>query len=62
MHGVALGHIAIVAVHQIALDHADGEDGQRVGVVAVGGGNISLDGVVQYKNTPAWQCPAGDFS
>ena len=45
VHGVTLGHVAVVAVHQIALDHADGKDGQRVGVVAVCGGNIGLDGV-----------------
>ena len=41
----------IIAVHQIALDHPDGEDGQRVGVVAVGGGNISLDGVSHCIHT-----------
>ena len=51
VHGVALGHIAIVAVHQIALDHADGEDGQRVGVVAVRGGNISLHSVSHGVHT-----------
>ena len=45
VHGVALGHIAVVAVHEVALDHSDGEDGQRVGVIAVGGGDVSLDGV-----------------
>ena len=45
MHGVTLGHVAVVAVHQVALDHADGKDGQRVGVVAVCGGDVSLDGV-----------------
>ena len=45
VHGITLGHIAIVAVHQIALDHADGKDGQRIGVVAVCGGNVSLHGV-----------------
>ena len=45
VHGVALGHIAVVAVHQIALDHADGKDGQRIGIVAVCGGNVSLHGM-----------------
>ena len=45
VHGVTLGHIAVVAVHQVALDHADGKDGQRVGVVTVGGGHIGLNGV-----------------
>ena len=45
VHGVALRHITVVAVHQITLDHADGEDGQRIGVVAVCGGNVSLHGM-----------------
>ena len=51
MHGVALGHIAIVAAHQIALNHADGKNGQRIGVVAVCGGNVSLHSVSHGVHT-----------
>ena len=45
MHGVALGHVAVVGVHQVTLDHLDGVEGQRISVVAVGGGHIRLNGV-----------------
>ena len=45
MHPVALVHVAVVGIHQVVLDGFDGENGQRVGISAVGGGNISLDGV-----------------
>ena len=45
VHRITLGHVAVVAVHQIALDHPDGKDGQRVGIIAVCGGDISLNGV-----------------
>ena len=45
VHGVALVHVAVVAAHQVRLDHLDGMQGQRVGKVAVCGGDIGLDGV-----------------
>ena len=45
MHRVALGHIAVVAAYQIRLDHLDGMQGQRIGKVAVRGGNVCLNGV-----------------
>ena len=45
VHGVALIHIAVVAANEVGLDHFDSMQGQRVGKVAVGSGNVSLDGV-----------------
>ena len=45
VHRVALIHIAVVAADQICLDHLDGVQGQRVGKVAVRGGDVGLDGV-----------------
>ena len=45
MHRVALIHIAVVAADQIRLDHLDGVQGQRIGKVAVRGGDVGLDGV-----------------
>src|SRR5699024_2959738 len=40
VHGIAFGHIAVVAAYQILLDHLNGVQRQRVGKVAVRGGNI----------------------
>ena len=45
VHSVPLLHVSVVAAYQVMLNHADGVDGQGVGVVAVGGGHIGLDGV-----------------
>lgn len=45
MHGVALGHVAIVGIHKVVLYHLYGEYGKRIGVVAVRGGNISFYGM-----------------
>ena len=45
MHPVTGDHVAVVGGHQVLHDHLDGVDGQRVGVIAVGGGHIGLDGV-----------------
>ncbi len=45
MHAVTLCHIAIVGIYQIVLDHFDGMESQRIGVIAMSGGNISFDRV-----------------
>ena len=45
VHSVPLLHVPIVTAYQVMLNHADGVDGQGVGVVAVGGGHIGLNGV-----------------
>ena len=45
VHRVALIHIAVIAADQIRLDHLDGVQGQRVGKVAVRGGDVGLNGV-----------------
>ena len=43
VHGIALCHIAVVAADEIRLNHLNGMQGQRVGKVAVGGGDIRLN-------------------
>ena len=45
VHAVAGGHIAVVAGHKVLHDHLDGVNSQRIGEVAVRGGDIRLDGV-----------------
>ena len=45
VHGVTLGHVAVVGSHQVVLDHLDGVQSQRIGVVAVGGGDVGLHSV-----------------
>ena len=45
VHPIPGGHVAVVAVHQVGGDHLNGVEGQGIGVVAVHGGHIGLDGV-----------------
>ena len=45
VHTVALLHIAVVGIDQILLDHLDGVQRERIGVIAVRGRDIGLDGV-----------------
>jgi len=45
VHGIALGHIAVVGRNQILLDRHNREDREWVGIIAVCGGNISFDRV-----------------
>ena len=45
MHGVALCHITIVGIYQIVFNHLYGEYCQRIGIIAMRGGNIGFDSV-----------------
>ena len=45
VHAVAGSHVAVVARHEILHNHLDGVNRQRIGEVAVRGGDIRLDGV-----------------
>ena len=45
VHTVARVHIAVVRFLQIVVNHLDGVQSQRVGVIAVQGGHIRLNGV-----------------
>ena len=45
VHPVAGFHIAVVGLLQIVVDHLDGMQSQGIGVVAVHGGHIGLDGM-----------------
>ena len=63
MHAVALCHIAIVGIDQIVLDHLDGVQRQRIGEIAVGGGNIRFNGVGHGVHTGVGnQLPGHGFS
>ena len=51
MHGITCSHILVVGLYKVVLDELDSMDCQRIGVVAVCGRNIRLDGMCHRIHT-----------
>ena len=43
MHSSTLFHVAVIGINKVCLDHADSMNSKRIGVIAVGGGNIGFN-------------------
>ena len=61
VHPVAGLHIAVVGFNQVVVNHLDGVEGQPVGVIAVSGGYISLNGVGHGVHTGMGRQLLGHF-
>ena len=51
VHAVAFCHVAVIGIDKVILDHLDREDRQRIGIIAVRGGDIRLDRVRHCVHT-----------
>ena len=51
MHPVSGNHVTVVGIDEILLDHFDRMDGKRIGVIAIGCGNIRFDCMSESVHT-----------